>query len=329
MENLYCKKLINCLGFHQLNVRFCTTLNIGPIISTYQENPKELAQKIVNLRKQIRNNIKNEIVPDECKDCIYKINEIIGEEDKITEIDLFYWYHCNCGCFYCSYRDVTKSEYSDEVKKGNPVIYETVKELYKLNEISKKEIHIVFGGGEVAVLKEFPKLMDLFLKNNVTEILIDSSGIKYQKTIEKMLKKGKGSITVAVCSGDREVYKKIKNRDKYPQVMKNLANYAKAAKQYKNNSNNIINVISKFIILKGLNNTTEEVEKWLLESVKYGLKHVEISMEFCWGIKTKAGQKIEDYNYELFDYAQKRCDELGLILRKNSTSLALMEQGTY
>lgn len=329
MEKLYCKKLINCLSFHQLNVRFCTTLALGPIISTYQESPKELAKKIINLRKQIRNNIKNEIVPEECKDCIYKINEIISEEDKITEIDLFYWYHCNCGCFYCSYRDETKGKYSDEVKKGSPVIYETVKELFKLNEISKKELHIVFGGGEVAVLKEFPKLMDLFLKNNVTNILIDSSGIKYQKTIEKMLKKGKGTITVAVCSGDREVYKKIKNRDKYIQVMKNLSNYAKAAKKCKNDENNIINVISKFIILKGLNNTKEEVDKWLMESAKYGLKHVEISIEFCWGIHTKAGQKIEEYNYELFDYAQKRCNELGLLLKKNATSLALMEQGTY
>ena len=52
-------------------------------------------------------------------------------------------------------------------------------------------------------------------------------------------------------------------------------------------------------------------------------------MEFCWGTKTKAGKKVEDYNYELFDYAENKCRELGLILHKNATSLALMKKGTY
>ena len=90
-----------------------------------------------------------------------------------------------------------------------------------------------------------------------------------------------------------------------------------------------MNVISKFIILPGMNNKKEEVDLWLQESEKYGLKHVEISMEFCWGIHTKKGQPVEDYNYELFDYAQKRALEMELILKKNPTSMAIMEKGIY
>lgn len=326
IENKYCKFLINGLSFHQKNVRFCTTLQLGELISTYDENAKELALKIYNLRKSIRTNLDNNIIPESCQNCIYKNNEYTATE-KIKKIDLYYWYHCNCSCFYCSYRDVTKGEFSDKEKEGSPVIFDTIKELYKLDEIDKNELIVTFGGGELGVLKEFPKLVDLFLKNNVRKIWCESSGIKYSKAVEKLLKSGKCFITVAVCCGSKEIYKQIKNRDKYTQVMNNLKKYVKSATKF--NENNKLCVVSKFIILQGFNNTKEELENWLQESKKYGLCQVEISMEFCWGIKTKAGQKVEDYNYELFDYAEKRCKELGLLLRKNVTSLAIMQQGTY
>ncbi|MBE7704888.1 MAG: radical SAM protein [Cyanobacteria bacterium SIG29] len=328
-NNNHCKFLVNSLSFHQLNVRFCTTLQLGEIISTYQEkNAKELAQKITDLRCTINENLNQGIIPEGCKNCIYKNNEEIYN-DKIQRIDLYYWYHCNCGCFYCSYRDETKGEFSDREKEGNPLIYNTLKELYNLNQIDKDHLIVCFGGGELGVLKEFPKLIDLFMKNNVEHVICESSGIKYSKAVEKLLKNKKGTITVAVCAGSRETYKKIKNRDKYNQVMKNLKNYVKAASSNKTDPYNALNVVSKYIILKGFNDNIPEVENWLLESKKYGLKHVEISMEFCWGIHTKSGQKIEDYNYEIFEYVEKRCKELQLELRKNTTSMALMEQGVY
>ena len=38
---------------------------------------------------------------------------------------------------------------------------------------------------------------------------------------------------------------------------------------------------------------------------------------------------VEDYNYELFDYAQIRALEMELIIKKNPTSMAIMEKGIY
>lgn len=327
-QNQFCKFLLNRLSFHQKNVRLCTTLQLGELISFYAEKPKELAGKIFSKRAEIRKNLENNLIPEGCKDCIYKNSEI-STSDKITMIDLYYWYHCNCGCFYCSYRDETKGEFSDKEKYGNKLIYDTLKELYKQEQIDLKDLHVNFGGGELGVLKEFPKLIDLFLKNNVANIWCESSGIKYSRAVEKVLKKGKGKITVAVCCGSKETYKKIKNRDKYTQVMKNLRAYVNAAKKCKNVPNNTDNVISKLIILHGFNDNYDEIDKWLEESKKYGLTRVEISMEFCWGIQTKSGQKVEDYNYKIFDYVEKRCQELGLLLRKNDTSVAIMNNGVY
>lgn len=319
----YCKNLINGLSFHQHNVRFCTTNQMGPIVSEYTENAKELAKKICDFKNEII-----EEVPESCKDCIYRDRSPVSI-NKINRIDLFYWYHCNCRCFYCSYRDETKGQYSDRVKDGNPLIYNTIKELYKMDKIDKTSLEIIFGGGEIGVLKEFPKLIELFLKNDVHNIWCETSGVRHLRALDKVLEKGKGGLTVAVCCGSRDVYKKIKQRDKYNQVMSTLKKYVKATKKCKSNPNNLERVISKFIILEGFNNTKEEIDKWLLESTKIGLKYFEISMEFCWGTKTKTGQKVEDYNYELFEYAQKRCKEMKLSLKKNETSLAIMERGTY
>lgn len=328
-KNDYCSHIANTLSFHQRNVRFCTTLQLGEILSDYEEKSgKELAQKIISLKENIIKNLDNDIIPKGCENCIYRDSNEIS--NKIKKLYLFYWYHCNCGCFYCSYRDETKGVFSDKKIEGNHLIYDTIKELYKNNKIDKNMLEVCFGGGEVGVLKEFPKLIELFLKHNVKFIWCDSSGIEYLKCLEKVLKKGKGGITVAVCAGSAETYKKIKSRDKYKQVMKNLKNYVKAAGKFKEDAAwNKENVISKYIILHGFNDNKEEVEKWITESQKIGLTKLEISMEFCWGFQTKAGQKIEDYNFELFDYAEKRCKELGIALRKNETSVALMEKGVY
>lgn len=317
----YCKHIKNTLSFHQDNVRFCTTLQLGSVISEYKESAEELAKLIINAKKSAFQKI-----PEGCNDCIYRIVDDIND-DKITRIDLFYWYHCNCGCFYCSYRDKTKGVFSDEIKYGNSLIYETIKTLYKNNAISKEHLQVIWGGGEVGVLKEFSMLMDLFLENNVNHIWCETSGVRYSEAIAKMLEQGKGGMTAAVCCGSPDVYKKIKQRDKYHQVMKNLSNYVKSAA--KHHPNNAENVISKFIILEGFNNNKTEIDKWIDESKKYGLKRIEISMEFCWGIHTKKGQKIEDYNYELFDYAEKRTKEAGLCFNRNETSIRLMEQGIY
>lgn len=323
--NIHCEKLLNCISFHQENVRFCTTLNTGKLISTYKEkDAEELAERIIKDRKLVHTEI-----PQECKDCIHAKQQSCLN-DKITRIDLFYWYHCNCSCFYCSYRDKTLGKYSDKVMEGNPLIYKTIKQLYKEDKIDRNgNLEVIFGGGEIGVLKEAPKLIQLFLNNECQNIQCESSGIKYVSDIGKMLKLGRGGITIAICCGNREIYRKIKKRDKYNQVLKNLKKYVNEAKKNKINPRNSDKVISKFIILSGFNNTKEDVENWLQESNKIGLTKVEISMEFCWGIHTKKGQPIEEYNYELFEYATKRCKELNLILIQNETSLDLMKKGKY
>ena len=48
----YCKHITNTLSFHQKNVRYCTTLQMGPIISEYKESAEELADLVINSKKK-------------------------------------------------------------------------------------------------------------------------------------------------------------------------------------------------------------------------------------------------------------------------------------
>ena len=319
---IYCSNIISTLSFHQKYVGFCTTLENGPSLTDYNDSPEKIINDVIVNRDRYVEDIRNDVIPEKCKDCKWRLEEPV-KDDLIKRIDLFYWYHCNCGCFYCSYINDTKGKFSDTVKPGNPVIYQIIEKLYKENRIDRENLLVIWGGGEIAVLEEFPKLIDLFLKQGVSSISVESSGIKYSKAVGKILKKNKGAITIAICSGTPETYKRIKRRDKYNTVVENMKKYLKDARKNK------YLVVSKFIILNKFNDNIEEVEKWLQMCYSIGIEKVEISMEFCWGEKRKKGQPVEEYNYEIFKYVEKRTRELGLILIKNPTSVKLMNAGIY
>ena len=319
---IYCSNIISTLSFHQKYVGFCTTLENGPSLTDYNDGTEKIINDVLVNRDGYVADIRNDVVPEKCKDCKWRLEEPV-KDDLIKRIDLFYWYHCNCGCFYCSYINDTKGKFSDTVKPGNPVIYQIIEKLYKEDRIDRENLLVIWGGGEIAVLEEFPKLIDLFLKQGVSSISVESSGIQYSKAVGKILKQNKGAITIAICSGTPETYKQIKRRDKYNTVVANMKKYLKDAKKNKHL------VVSKFIILNKFNNNIEEVEKWLQMCYSIGIEKIEISMEFCWGEKRKKGQSVEEYNYEIFKYVEKRARELGFILIKNPTSVKLMNAGVY
>ena len=96
-KELYCKNLTNSLAFHQLNVRFCTTLCVGEIISNYTEkNADELANKILQTRTRVSEGYKKGTLPKECVECIYK-NKEDSCHNKIQKLDFYYWFVIQAG----------------------------------------------------------------------------------------------------------------------------------------------------------------------------------------------------------------------------------------
>src|SRR5699024_7467258 len=124
---------------------------------------------------------------------------------------------------------------------------------------------IIFGGGEPTILHEFDKLINLFLDKGCKNIRINSSGIKYSKSIEKGLKSGAISLVISTDADCSETYEKIKQVKAYKKVWENIRKYAKAQSK-----DNLLKV--KFILFPGVNDNYEEINKWFDEVVKNDVK---------------------------------------------------------
>ncbi len=307
----YCSELNNVLTFFPDTIRSCCVLgNIGPVyFENYNGNIKEFNFELLKKKKKkFFSDLENgnyDNIP--CINCIYKKEK--GENDKFSEqFELIYlnnWTQCNCGCFYCdrltySKGKITKGKVRSEYYDALPII----KGLYKNNLLNRNNLRIVFHGGDLSVLKEFEPLVKLFLKEGVSKIDFSTNNIIYQPIISKCLKNRIASLNMALDSGSRETYKKIKKVDKYNDVIKNLKRYVKESKQ----DNPEINV--KFIILKGMNDTEEEITKFIETMVNIGIKRVSLHIEHRYAIELFEKKVELPQNYKklinlFFDLSKK------------------------
>lgn len=267
--------------------------------------------KLKEIRKTMH---KQGVYLDACKDCIYLYEAEWDEENYINHFTFNHWTKCNCSCTYC-YTNENKKAYNQY--KEYP-LYPIIKDMFKKGFIKHTESScIIFGGGEPTILKEFDKLINLFLDNGCKNIRINSSGIKYSKSIEKGLKLGAISLVISPDAGCRETYEKIKQVKCYNKVWENIRKYAKA--QLKDN---LLKV--KYIIIPGINDNYEEIDKWFNEVVKNGAKAVCFSVEQVW--YSKHQPEFTPEIYEQIEYMEKRSKELNLDLEIYCEALGVLRE---
>lgn len=252
-----------------------------------------------------------------CKDCIYLQTKDWDEENYINHFTLNHWTKCNCNCIYCYTKD-NKKEYN--AYKEYP-IYPIIKDMFKKEVIKHtEESCIIFGGGEPTILKDFDKLIDLFLQKGCKNIRINSSGIKFSKAIEKGLKTGAISLVISTDAGCRETYEKIKKVKTYAKVWENIKKYAKAQMK-----DDLVKV--KFILYPDVNDTYEEINKWFDEVVKNKVKAISLSVEQDW-FNTHQPEFTPKI-YEQISYMQKRAEELNLNLEIYCEALAVLREQKF
>lgn len=256
-------------------------------------------ERILAYKNELRENHRNGIINAHCEGCFNLEEKDWQDGDVINNLYISHWTNCNCNCSYC---------YTEENKEFFNT-HKPYKLMPILNEMLEKGIldfkgYLAFGGGEPAVLDEFEDIVNLFLKNNVRSIVTNSSGIKYVDAIAKGLSTGILDLTVSVDCASRELYKKIKKIDAYDKVIENLKKYVKAQGEHKDK------VRSKYIIIPDVNDSTEELEKWLQTSFDLGIKEVVIDVEGKWYLGIK--NNLPTYIYDLISYVEKRTKELGL-----------------
>lgn len=314
----FCSELNNVLTFFPDAIRSCCILgNIGPVyFKDYDGNVKNFDFNLLQEKKReyfkylSEGNFSN--LP--CENCIY-LKEKKTEDEYSDQFELIYlnnWTQCNCGCYYCDRLEYSKGKITKgKVKSEYYDILPIIKGLYKHNLLNKEKLRVVFHGGDLSVLKEFEPLVKLFLKEGVHKIDFSSNNILFQPLISKCLKQNIASLNMALDSGTRETYKKIKKVDKFNDVIKNLKRYVKESKQ----DNPEINV--KFIILKGMNDNEFEISKFIETMVSIGIKRVSLHLEHRYAVDLFEERAPLPANYKsLINLFFELCEKYSLYFDK-------------
>ena len=257
---------------------------------------------IFKLKEKFIEENKKGIIDPRCEGCFNLVRKDWDDDQKyINYLHFNHWTHCNSDCIYC-YTSWDKKNYQ---KKPHYKVMPMLKELFK-----KKLFHpngeITFAGGEPTILNEFDDIINILLKNGVNRITVHSSGIKLSKGIEKGIKEGKLSVCLSADAGSSETFYKVKRVNKFNKFWQNVEKYAQAQPQDKNTL-----VETKFIIIPGINDNKQEIEKWFSLNLAYGIKSIVVDIEndYCKALREKDESRPQ-YLVELCDYIVKRAKEL-------------------
>ena len=242
--------------------------------------------KIFENRKQMRDGIKNGIVPEKCTGCYYLKEQEWNSENYIDEVLIGHFTHCNCNCIYC-YTEKDKKFFNNN-KTYN--IYPVIRDMIEKGILSKNAT-VTFGGGEPTILHEFEELVYLLLDYDVYNIRIHSDGIKYSPAIEKGLKLGKITLITSIDSGSKETYEKIKQVPCCDIVWQNMAKYAKT-------KNGLIR--TKYVLIPGINDSLSEVRNFLKKTSESGIRNIAFDIEDTWFKEHR--DNIPQYIYVIFDF---------------------------
>ncbi len=241
---------------------------------------------------------KGEIYP-KCEGCIFlEEKDWNDDHSKISMINLDYWTKCNSRCSYC-HTMLDKKKYNS-FKNYNflPILKDMIK-----RDLLRPNGHVSFGGGEVTLLKEFDKLLNIFMDFGFPLTRIHSSCILYSKAIEKGLKNGCVDLIVSVDAGSKSLHRTIKGVDSYNRVWNNLKKYAQ-------NQKDPNAVKAKYILIPGVNDSKEEIDLWLKNAKNNGINCVLHEIESKWFYARR--ENVPDEIIDYFDYAKEKAMSLGL-----------------
>ncbi len=258
-------------------------------------------QKIIEIKNAKREAHKRGEFSPCCQNCVHCRENDWDEEKYINQIFISHWTKCNSNCSYCSSSKDKKFYNSFKEYQLLPILEDMKKE-----NLLKFDGTVWITGGEVTELKEFDKIINFFFKNNQNNFFIQSSGIKYSKSIENILASGKGNVNISPDSGDRNTYKKIKRVDEFNHVIENLKKYNE-----KTDTNSILS--SKYIIIPEVNDNIKDVDLWFQTCLDAKLKYVAIDMESSF--LQMYPKRIPEVIPKLIQYVKNRCEDENITLQ--------------
>lgn len=254
--------------------------------------------RVFEVKNMYRNFHKQGKIHSGCISCPYLKEDKWDNSNYIDNVYISHWTHCNSKCIYCFATQHPEEFQTEERYKVLPLL----KDMYEKNILKAGGI-ISFGGGEPTLLDEFEDIMTFLLDNYFYGIRVHSSGIKYSPALARAIEEIRGYVVVSVDSGSKETYKKIKQTDLYDTVVDNIRKYA-----LNTTFLGRFLVGAKYIIIPGINDNIEEIEKWLLANRNAGLYTTVLDIEENWYLQNK--NNIPKHVIDLIKYVQKRSKQL-------------------
>lgn len=236
-------------------------------------------------------------IPSKCDGC-FLAQPCYSKENQLhqfTRIDIAPFVPCNCRCLYC--------QIWKEPSQKDILFVPIIEKMYQNNLIDTTgKTSVSISGGEPTLIKDFDEILYLFYKNNTKTFDINTTGIIYSKAIDCMLQKDDVSclITVSLDSGNKNLYKKIKNTDAFYIIIENLKKYIASQNSDKQQ------VRTKYIILPEINDDIENIEQWYNLSKSIGIKHVFIDIEREWFKNT---EKLPQKYWTLINFIKEKCEK--------------------
>lgn len=302
-----CERLEKGIHFDYNGLYYCcffshSNMNYVPIVKKINDTYKTL-KMVEKVRKQDIKILRSGKIPLRCQGCSQLKLKDWEDSSKIKYLSLTPNQKCNSDCIYCTtHRNKKYLNSLPDMK-----IYDILEHLVKKNQIhSNCEIHI--GGGEPTLHCEFSKIIDLFIENLKPQLKIYSSGILYSETIEKALKSGCCILSVSVDSGNSELYKQIKNVDKFDKVVQNLTKYANSLPP----NERILYIEMKYILLPNVNDTKEAILEFLELVKKVGNPSVRFDIDWNWLKSYKNDIKKRGEIFKTLKFVESECQKKSL-----------------
>jgi len=222
------------------------------------ENKTPKTSDIAKARKKVFEDIqlnKNE----DCKGCIFlkKTKKKPVFTSNISHLSIEHHSICNLRCKYCS-----KIYWGGKRSKYNVV--EFISYLSKSSSLNNCQ-QVVWGGGEPTLNKSFEQILEKIHGSAKPKIYhrVFTNSVRYSEAITKFLKRGLIKIVTSIDSGTPETFKKIRGRQKFYDVFKNLKSYAKIDPS---------KVTVKYIFTEE-NYEEKEIDAFVINCKKYNLKN--------------------------------------------------------
>lgn len=221
---------------------------------------------IENKRIELFESINNNTAP-QCRgcECIEDLDENCIDIGKIGVLIYHPHYTCNLKCCYCGLAQAGYTKQNFDKDKYNPL--NTIKHAHKL-DLLQDAFFFEFGGGEPLLLKNIPETIDFISQYYPQASVLFVSNFTLESKVNDLIqvlknRKIKSILKTSIDCGTRKTYHKIRNKDYFDTVRKNLLNAAKAGA--------FDDIMLKYIFLEdGSNASKVDIEGFnkLIEEVK-------------------------------------------------------------